>query len=186
MKTSKSRNYLIATVLAAAAGCGWVMSSSAQDAHPGEPGFGEQLSKAVLASPGALGIETGRTTKGKFVIFAWFENKKALVDWYKSDFHTRAVKWTFPNQRFDREPLPDTPENSGQILALVTLKFADTSAPGAAAPSAMSRPPIESIGIELYTPLPGGVAVGGRFAPKSVRVPGLREIDLSTAEGRPQ
>ena len=32
--------------------------------------------------------------------------------------------------------------------------------------------------------LPGGVAVGGRFAPKSVRVPGLREIDVSTAEGR--
>jgi hypothetical protein len=64
------------------------------------------------------------------------------------------------------------------------LKFADRSAAGAAVTRITSRPPIESIGIELYTPLPGGVAVGGRFAPKSVRVPGLREVDMSTAEGR--
>ena len=38
-----------------------------------------------------------------------------------------------------------------------------------------------SIGIELYGPLPGGVAVGGRFAPEAVKVPGLRDIDLATA-----
>ena len=46
--------------------------------------------------------------------------------------------------------------------------------------------PIASIGIELYTPLPGGVAVGGRFAPDTVKVRGLREIDLTTAQGRPR
>jgi hypothetical protein len=184
MKIRTSHNYVMAAALAAATCCAWPVLSGAQGVYPGEPGFGEQLAKAVLASPGALGIETGRTTKGRLVIFAWFENKKALVDWYKSDFHMRGVKWAFPNQTFDREPLPDMPENSGQILALVTLKFADKSASDAAAPGAASRPPIESIGIELYTPLPGGVAVGGRFAPKSVRVPGLREIDVSTAEGR--
>jgi len=184
MKIGKSHNYLIAAALAAAAGCAWLAPSSAQEPNPGDPGYGEQLIKAVLASPGVLGIELGQTTKGKRVIFAWFENKKALVNWYKSDFHQRGVKWAFPDQKFDREPLPDMPENSGQILALVTLKFADKSTSNAAASSVASRPPLESIGIELYTPLPGGVAVGGRFAPKSVRVPGLREIELSTAEGR--
>jgi len=184
MKIRKSHNYLLAAALAAAAGCGGLAPATAQEPYPGDPGYGEQLIKAVLASPGVLGVELGQTTKGKRVIFAWFENKQALVDWYKSDFHQRGVKWAFPNQKFDREPLPDMPENSGQILALVTLKFADKSMSGAAAPSVASRRPIESIGIELYTPLPGGVAVGGRFAPKSVRVPGLREIELSTAEGR--
>jgi hypothetical protein len=184
MKIRTSHNYVMAVVLAAATCCAWPVPSGAQDAHPGEPGYGEQLVKAVLASPGALGIETGRTIKGRLVIFAWFENKKALVDWYKSDFHMGGAKWAFPNQTFDREPLPDMPENSGQILALVTLKFAEKPASDAAAAGAASRPPIESIGIELYTPLPGGVAVGGRFAPKSVRVPGLREIELGTAEGR--
>jgi hypothetical protein len=42
-------------------------------------------------------------------------------------------------------------------------------------------PRIVAIGIELYGPLPGGVAVGGRFAPEGVKVPGLRDIDLATA-----
>jgi hypothetical protein len=32
--------------------------------------------------------------------------------------------------------------------------------------------------------LPGGVAVGGRFAPTTVKVRGLREIDIGTAQPR--
>ena len=40
---------------------------------------------------------------------------------------------------------------------------------------------ISSIGIELYGPLPGGVAVGGRFAPEVVKVRGLREIPIEAA-----
>jgi hypothetical protein len=195
MRIHKSRNRMMAVALVALAGCGLPAFSFAQalnsgrlgygeqqDPNPGDPGYGEQLVKAVMASPGVLGIELGQTVKGRRVIFAWFEDKRALVNWYQSDFHERGVKWAFPNLKSVHEPLPDLPENSGQILALVTLKFADRSAAGVT--RITSRPPIESIGIELYTPLPGGVAVGGRFAPKSVRVPGLRELDMSTAEGR--
>jgi hypothetical protein len=184
MKIIKSHTCWIAAALCVAAGGGFLAPASAEEPNPGDRGYGEQLIKAILASPGVLGVELGQTAKGRSVIFAWFENKNALVDWYQSDFHERGVKWAFPNLKSVREPLPDLPENSGQILALVTLKFEDKPMSGTAAPSVASRPPIESIGIELYTPLPGGVAVGGRFAPKSVRVPGLREIDISTAEGR--
>ena len=50
--------------------------------------------------------------------------------------------------------------------AIVSVKFAETS----------KR--IASIGIELYGPLPGGVAVGGRFAPETIKVRGLREIEI--------
>ena len=35
------------------------------------------------------------------------------------------------------------------------------------------------IAIELYAPLPGGLAAGGRFAPSSVKVPGLIEVPVS-------
>jgi len=109
-------------------------------------------------------VETGQTSSGKRVIFAWFESKKALIGWYRSDVHQRAMKAVFPNQTFDREPLPDLAEDSGPILAIVSVKLADGAGPGG--PSM----PISSIGIELYGPLPGGVAVGGRFAPESIKV----------------
>jgi hypothetical protein len=150
-------------------------SSYGQQPLPGQPGFGEALIKAARESPGCLGVETGRTSGGMLVIFAWFENKKAIVDWYRSDFHQRAMKAAFPRLVVDRQPLPDIPENSGFILALVTLKLSN------APPSEAAPIPIQTIGIELYTPLPDGVAVGGRFAPAAVKVPGLREIDLGTA-----
>jgi hypothetical protein len=135
---------------------------------------------AVRAAPGCLGVETGQTSSGKRVIFAWFESKKALVGWYHSDVHQRAMKAVFPKQNFDREPLPDLAEDSGPILAIVSVKLADGPR------SDGSAIPISSIGIELYGPLPGGVAVGGRFAPEAIKVRGLREIDIGTAQGQPR
>jgi len=176
---TKARECVIAAI-AATACVALPMPSFAQGPLlPGQAEFGRLLVEAAQVSPGFLGVKLGRTGDGTNVIFAWFENKQALVAWYKSDFHQWAMKTAFPNQNFNREPLPDVPENSGQILALVTLKLADKALPG-------SPVPIETIGIELYTPLPDGVAVGGRFAPPSVKVPGMREFDLGTAAGQPR
>jgi len=176
---NKTRDCLIAASVAAMSCIASSPPSFAQGTLPGQPEFGKLLVAAAQASPGCLGVRLGRTDNGTNVIFAWFENKQALVTWYKSDFHQWAMKTAFPNQNFNREPLPDVPENSGQILALVTLKLADKALPG-------SQIAIDRIGIELYTPLPNGVAVGGRFAPQSVKVPGLRQFDLRTAVGQPR
>jgi hypothetical protein len=133
---------------------------------------------ALRATPGCLGVETAQTSDGRRIIFAWFEGKKALVDWYRSDAHQTAMKTVFPGQTFDRTPLPELPDGSGPILTIVSVKFAEPPRPDAPSPS------ISSIGIELYGPLPGGVAVGGRFAPAAVQVRGLREIDIRTAQPR--
>jgi len=176
---TKACDCVIAASVAALTYVASAMPSFAQGALPGQPEFRKILVEAAQASPGCLGVKVGRTEDGTNVIFAWFQNKQALVAWYKSDFHQWAMKTAFPNQSFNREPLPDVPEDSGQILALVTLKQANTSLPG-------SPLPIETIGIELYTPLPDGVAVGGRFAPQSVKPPGMREFDLRTAVGQPR
>ena len=175
MEKSKHRHHLIAAALAASGLIAATPASAAEQPAPGQPGFGELLVKSAKASPGCLGIETGRTTSGTLVIFAWFEDKKAIVTWYKSDFHQRAMKSVFPKQNFNREPLPDMPEGSGPILALVTLR------PGDKPPSSSLPVPMQTIGIELYTPLPGGVAVGGRFSPETVRIPGLRRVELKSA-----
>ena len=139
------------------------------------PGGFPNVVNALKASPGVLGVETGQTASGRRVIFAWFDGKKSLVEWYHSDVHQRAMRVVYPNGTFGREPLPDVPDTTGPILTIVSVKFADAPEPGASAPR------IVAIGIELYGPLPGGVAVGGRFAPAAVKVPGLRDIDLATA-----
>ena len=154
----------------------WATPAPAQTRSTG--GFPNVLG-ALKSAPGCLGVETGQTSNGRRVIFAWFESKKALVEWYHSDAHQKAMKSVFPNQTFDRQPLPDLAEDSGPILTIVSVKFADP-------PKPESPPTITAIGIELYGPLLGGVAVGGRFAPDAVKVRGLREIDLATAQAQPR
>jgi hypothetical protein len=176
MKMRMSRELAIAGI--AALSLVWAGMSTARAQAP--PADFRNVVSAVRAAPGCLGVETGQTSSGKQVIFAWFENKKALVGWYHSEVHQRAMKTVFPKQNFDREPLPDLAEDGGPILAIVSVKLADGPR------SDGSAIPISSIGIELYGPLPGGVAVGGRFAPEAIKVRGLREIDLGTAQGQPR
>ena len=170
MKTWKARALVAGASMIVS--CLWMQTAMAQTPPGGFP----NVLGALKAAPGCLGVETGQTTSGRRVIFAWFESKKALVDWYHSDAHQKAMKSVFPDLKVDREPLPDLPEGTGPILTIVSVKFAEATKPGA-----MSAMPIAAIGIELYAPLPGGVAVGGRFAPESVKVPGLREISIDGA-----
>jgi len=162
MNIRRTRGIVIAASIALALLPAWSTRAVAQAPSAGFP----NVVGALRTTPGCLGVETGQTSSGKQVIFAWFEDKKALVGWYHSDVHQRAMKTVFPDLAFDREPLPDLPDDSGPILAIVSVKFAETS----------KR--IASIGIELYGPLPGGVAVGGRFAPETIKVRGLREIEI--------
>jgi len=162
-------------VIAASAVLALCAASAAPALAQSPPGGFPSVVKELRAAPGCLGVETGQTAGGRRVIFAWFDGKKSLVDWYHSDVHQRAMHAVFPNRTFNREPLPDLPEDVGPILTIVSVKFADTPEPGKTAPA------ITSIGIELYGPLPGGVAVGGRFAPDAVKVRGLREFDINTA-----
>src|SRR5262249_30613872 len=82
-----------------AAGCLWGTVALAQNPPGGFP----NVLAALKAAPGCLGVETGQTASGRRVIFAWFESKKTLVDWYHSDAHQKAMKSVFPNQAFDRQ-----------------------------------------------------------------------------------
>src|SRR5207248_7490745 len=46
------------------------------------PAAGPDLVAALKATPGILGVATAQTGTGKQVIFAWVENKKAVLNWY--------------------------------------------------------------------------------------------------------
>jgi len=122
-------------------------------------------------------VEVARTGSGKQVIFAWFEDKKAALNWYYSDTHQAVMKQFCPQSQeaSKRTPMKDVPDDGGPVLAIASLTMADK------APGDITTLPISQIAIELYRPLPGGISLGGRFAPSAIKVPGLREAPLPGA-----
>ena len=137
--------------------------------QPAGGGFPD-LVGALKATPGVLGVETARTQSGKQVIFAWFENKKAALTWYYSDTH-RSLQKAFTGDTSTRTPMADVPDDGNPVLAVASLTFSG-------APTAANPFPVSQIAIELYRPLPGGLAAGGRFAPPAMKVQGLVEVPL--------
>jgi hypothetical protein len=139
---------------------------------PAGGGFPD-LVAALKATPGCLGVDTARTSSGKQVIFAWFENKKAVLNWYYSDTH-QAVKKMFAPASGERTPMADVPDDGNPVLAIASLT--PSGAPGSGGmPFGVSQ-----IAIELYRPLPGGLAAGGRFSPSTMKVPGLVDVPMPT------
>ncbi|HXD74177.1 MAG TPA: hypothetical protein VN628_10590 [Vicinamibacterales bacterium] len=131
---------------------------------------GPDLIGALKKTPGVLGVEAGQMMSGKQVIFAWFENKDAVLKWYYSDAH-QALMAQFGSSRRPQGPMADVPNDGRPILAIASVTV--TGPPPTSAADLKSVP---QIAIELYAPLPGGLAVGGRFAPSTVKVPGMVEV----------
>jgi hypothetical protein len=119
-------------------------------------------------------VDTARTSSGKNVIFAWFENKQAVVKWYNSDMHKQLMKKFFPDETFPK-PMKHVADDTGPVMVVASITPTDKPKPN---PLGL---PISQIAIELYQPLPGGAAMGGRFAPTGFKVPNLREYP---AEGK--
>ncbi len=127
----------------------------------------------LRAIPGCLGVETAKTDSGKDVIFAWFEDKEAALRWYWSDAHQHAMRAVFPappDGSSDHEPLSEVPDEVGPILAIASITFSEE---GSVIPAPF---PISQISIELYTPITGGISLGGRFAPSKLVVPKRKVI----------
>lgn len=120
-------------------------------------------------------METAQTPGGKRLIFAWFKDKEAVMNWYDSDMH-QGVMDKFFEDRESREALAEVPEDSGPIMCVASITF--SSKPQVDGTSL----PISQIAIELYSPVPGGLALGGRFAPDSLEVKHLK--DYSTPDGK--
>jgi hypothetical protein len=142
-----------------------------QDKKPA-PGGGlaamGDLVGALKVSPGCLGVETARTASGKQVIFAWFEDKKAVVKWYHSDVHQKAMKLFASTDEYP-QPLKEIAADTGPIMVIASLTPAkEEKLKGLALP-------VSQIAIELYQPLPGGAALGGRFSPPQMKAKGLRD-----------
>jgi hypothetical protein len=138
-----------------------------QDDKAAVQGF-PQLLAALKASPGCLGVEIAKTASGKDVIFAWFENKKAAMQWYYSDTHRDLMRTFFPADKYDK-PLQDVPDDGKPIMAIASVTFAKEPK------FKETKLPISQISIELYQPLTGGIFLGGRFAPDTMTTPKMKD-----------
>ncbi len=135
-----------------------------QDGLEGFP----DLVGGLQAIEGVLGVETAQTASGKQVIFAWFESKEAVLRWYYSGMHRGVQRAFFPDQEFGT-PLEQVPDDIGPVLAIASITMAEKST------FEETSMPISQIAIELYSPISGGLFLGGRFAPDSLEVPHLRD-----------
>lgn len=124
---------------------------------------GMNMIKAIKDTPGCLGVEAARTMSGKQVIFAWFENKKAVLAWYGGAAHTQMMKMMPPPTR---APLMGVKNDKMPIMVVAALTPAKTADPNV-------KLPVSQISVEMYTTVDGGFAYKGRFAPDSLKVKGM-------------
>jgi len=171
------RELVFAAALAAAVFSPGALLALAQAQAP-PPGGAPDLVASLKATPGVLGVDAGQMASRKQVIFAWFENKQAVLNWFYSDAHQTVMRMYTPGASSGRKPLADIADGSGPILAIASLTMADKGQ------VAGVQLPVSQIAIELYAPLPGGLAIGGRFAPATVKVPGLLEATPSPGPAR--
>ncbi len=143
--------------------------ASPKEQKPGAPldmaqfgQMGGDLIKALKATPGCLGVDSGRMTSGKFVIFAFFENKKSAMEWYYSPTHQKFMDMIAPVRNKKRVPMKGVPDDV-PVMAVASISFSGKPA------LENSKIPFSQIAIELYTPLTGGLNVGGSFAPDKFR-----------------
>ena len=169
MMSRMIRETLAAAVLAFVIATPAMYAVRAQAPQTGRSGAPDLIGM-LKATPGVLGVDAGQMMSGKQAIFAWFENKQALLGWYYSDAHKGVMMQFTGRKPGARTPMADVPDDGRPILAIASVTLTGPPPTGAA-----DLALVPQIAIELYAPLPGGLATGGRFAPSSVRVPGMLE-----------
>src|SRR5687768_15413621 len=139
----------------------------------GPPAGFPDLIGMLKATLGGLGFVAAQTMSGKQVIFAWFDNKKAALNWYYSEGHQKLIKTLASGGNPGRTPMADVPDDGNPILAVASITLSKQPQVSGV------QLPVSQIAIELYAPLPGGRPAGGRFAPSSVKVKGLMEVPMT-------
>lgn len=124
--------------------------------------MGSMLVKGLKETPGCLGVESGKLDSGKHVIFGFFKDKQAAMAWYHHPMHQRMQDLVMPDRDKTRTPMADVPDGV-PVIAVASLMPSDKPVVNG------SKIPFSQISIELYTPLTGGLNIGGGFSPDDFR-----------------
>ena len=158
----RTASIVVATVLVALGGLAGAFQGAAPRAKGGGSGF-EGLTATIKESPGCLGVETAKTSSGKEVLFAWFEDKAAIETWYYGDAHRAMMKQFSPASKLTRRGLGRLPEKDGPILVIASMTPNDK-------PTKDNPAPFKQLAIETYQPLDESLAINGRFAPETLKL----------------
>ncbi|QYK46887.1 MAG: hypothetical protein KF838_08820 [Phycisphaeraceae bacterium] len=147
--------------LAAFSGVSAVLGQPAQPAggqQRGGPDFGAMLAESLQSVDGCLGVESARTQSGKNVIVAWFKDVESARVWYHHPTHRRMIEMTGGD--------PDVKKPMRHVKDGTPVMVMATITPSARPEIEGVPMPISQISIELYTSLPGGASINGRFSPE--------------------
>jgi hypothetical protein len=131
------------------------MQSFAQGALPGQPEFRNLVVKAAQSSPGLPRRQVRANRERHQRDLRVVRGQAGARRMVQIGFSSIGDEVGVPESTFDREPLPDVP--SGLMRRC-------------------KAHPLRSTRSGSNSTRPCRIAVGGRFAPRSVRVPGLRQI----------
>lgn len=182
------RSLLLGAVLVATPAAFAASYLAAQGAPPPRGAsnpMGNELVEGLKATKGCLGVETAMTSSRKSVIFAWFEDKAATKRWYESDLHQTLMMGMqegaasaggagSEEAKADRVPMAGVPDGVPVMCIATITPSSKPAIPG-------FPMPISQVSIEMYTPLPGGLALNGKFAPAALQVKDMVEATMPTA-----
>lgn len=167
----KTRAIVTVLIVAVALGLGNLAAEGWAQPRPQQPGGAQpefpDLASGLKATPGCLGVELAMTMGGKNVIFAWFEDKRAVERWYYGEMHQKVMDMFFPtgdDEAHHRKPLKGISDDFGPIMVIASITMSDQRQ------FDETTLPVSQIAIELYAPITGGLFLGGRFAPEGVKV----------------
>jgi heme-degrading monooxygenase HmoA len=144
-----------------------------------------RLLNEIAAIEGVHGVTSARTHDGVELIFAWFENRQAVLRWFRSDYHRQILREARrPEDGIAADGFGD---DVGPILVVATASYAGQPLGPEASmfDDPAGRMPT-SFSIEYYTPLPGGAYRRRPFAPMAVagHIEGIRDITPRPAPPR--
>lgn len=128
---------------------------------------------ALKNSPGCYGIETAQTSSGKQVVFAWFKDREAVIDWYYSDAHQQLMGM-LGDDAVTTDPLQGVAEGEGPLMCVAAVtwkKPSDSSKPAAEGGDYQPQIPISQISVEVFKPVTAAKAFNGAFSPAEALLP---------------
>lgn len=170
---------IIASLLVAAlSGCASYSSHDPEiEAHAEAASASARLLEEIASVEGCYGVKSARVHDGTELIFAWFENRTAVLRWFDHPYHRRLLRDA--GRPEDNTAAEHFGDDVGPILVLASVAY---PAGRGAIDASMFDDPVSGrpsrFAIEYYAPLSGGAFMVEPFAPPGVeeRIRGLRDV----------